>query len=216
MSRLQLGKGDMVPGQRLNLAKASSSELKTIKICLGWDENRTGGSDYDPDVVLAMMDSAKVKCELENFYFYGNLVSKDGEQKSLGGNSFEVVRPGYITHWGDNRTGAGQGDKETIEVKLDKVPSHLVFGLIAVTIFEATERRQNFGMMSNAYIRIINADTNEQLGKLDLDFDASTETGVIFGALMYHNNEWYFSAPPAIEPIVGGLAGFASKYKIGQ
>lgn len=211
---LQLGKGDLVPGQKLNLAKTSSSELKNIRIGLGWDENNTGGHDFDPDVILLMMDSTKTNCKAENFYFYNNLVSKDGEQTQNADKSYRVVRPGYITHNGDNRTGAGAGDDETIDIKLADIPSDLTFGVIAVTIHDAQARRQNFGMMQNAYIRIINKDTNEQLGKLDLDFDASTETGVIFGALIYHNNEWYFSAPPSVEPILGGIEGLVSKYNV--
>lgn len=214
---LQLSKGDLVLGQKLNLAKASSTSLEEFTIGLGWDENTNGTGDFDPDVCLAMMDSTKMNCKVEDFYFFNNLVSKDGEQRmnSATGN-YEVVRPGYITHNGDNRTGAGAGDDETIDIKLSQIPSHLVFGVIAVVIHKAEERRQNFGMMNNAYVRIINKATGEQLGKLDLDFDASTETGIIFGAIIKHNNEWYFSAPSQVEPIKGGLEGLVNKFQIGQ
>lgn len=220
---LQLGKGDLALGQKLDLSKASTSGiLKRIKIGLAWDENHlTGGKPFDADVSLLLKESMDPNevCSSKNFFFYNQLVSEDGEQRyNSAQQKFEVVRPGYITHWGDNLTGDAVGDDESIDIDLDKIPANYVMAIVPVTIFQGNEneppRNQTFSMMSNAYIRILNADTGEQLGKLDLDFDASRETGVIFGALVRRDSGWFFVAPQQIEGFQGGLQGFINKFHI--
>ena len=213
---MNLSKNVVVIGQKLNLNKASDTTLNRLTIALGWSENRvTGGHDFDPDVSLLMLENANSACKVENFYYYNNLVSKDGEQREVSPNKFEVARPGYITHWGDNRTGAGTNtDKETIDIDLTKVPQDLSLGVITVTIFDAKERRQNFGMMDGAFIRLINADTKEELGRMDLDFDASHTVGTVFGSIVRKNGEWFFQAPNSIINIEDGLQGVVNQFNV--
>ena len=213
---MNLSKNVVVIGQKLNLNKASDTTLNRLTIALGWSENRlTGGHDFDPDVSLLMLENANTACKVENFYYYNNLVSKDGEQREVSPNKFEVARPGYITHWGDNRTGSGTNtDKETIDIDLTKVPQDLSLGVITVTIFDAKKRNQNFGMMDGAFIRLINADTKEELGRMDLDFDASHTVGTVFGSIVRKNGEWFFQAPNSIINIEDGLQGVVNQFNV--
>lgn len=214
---MNLAKNELVLNQTLNLNKASDTTLNKLTIALGWEENtsKANAFDFDPDVALTMLQNEGAAGRIQDFYFYNNLVSVDGEQKEVSKNKFEVVKAGYITHWGDNRTGAGTNeDKETIDIDLRKVPSNLNYGVITVTIFDAKKRGQTFGMMKGAFIRLINSETGEELGRMNLKFDASNNVGTIFGAIIRSGNDWFFESPETIINIEDGLQGVINKFNV--
>lgn len=117
-----------------------------------------------------------------------------------------------VEHTGDNRTGDGDGDDETLILKLDWIPSNVQRIAFTVTIHEANTRKQNFGQVSNAYIRVVNKDTGAEVARYDLSEDASTETAMIFGEVYRHNDEWKFKAVG--QGFAGGLAALAGNYGI--
>jgi tellurium resistance protein TerD len=119
---------------------------------------------------------------------------------------------GSVQHTGDNLTGAGEGDDEVIMVDLTRVPADVQKIAFTVTIHEAEQRRQNFGQVGNAYIRVVNADTNSEVTRYDLAEDASTETAMIFGELYRHSGEWRFTAVG--QGYAGGLAAMCRQYGI--
>ena len=118
-----------------------------------------------------------------------------------------------MTHNGDNRTGDGDGDDETISVDLSKVPQEVAKIVFAVTIHEGQQNSQNFGMVDKAYIRVINQDANaEELARFDLSEDGSTEVAMIFGELYRHSGEWKFKAVG--QGFSGGLGALAASYGV--
>ena len=168
----------LTKGQKDDLTKKNPS-LKNIMVGLGWDVNEfDSGADFDLDAAAFML-GANGKCPTEKeFVFYGNLEHASGAVK----------------HMGDNLTGEGDGDDEQIEVSLAKIPSNVERIAFTVTIYDAEPRRQNFGQVSNSYIRIVDADTDSELIRYDLGEDFSIETAVVVGELYKHNGEWKFSA----------------------
>lgn len=185
---------NLTKGGRISLNKEAPG-LKKILIGLGWDTNASDtGSDFDLDASVFLLDSnAKVANE-KDFVFYNNLSTSDGS----------------VVHTGDNRTGEGDGDDESIKVDLSKISSSIKEIAIVVTIHEAAQRKQNFGMVRNAFIRLVNDETNTEIVRYDLEEDYSTETGLLFGRLYFKDNEWKFSA-------VGtgykeGLDGFCKQF----
>lgn len=185
---------NLTKGGRISLNKEAPG-LKKILIGLGWDTNASDtGADFDLDASVFLLDSnAKVANE-KDFVFYNNLSSNDGS----------------VVHTGDNRTGEGDGDDESIKVDLSKISSSIKEIAIVVTIHEAAQRKQNFGMVRNAFIRLVNDETNTEIVRYDLEEDYSTETGLLFGRLYFKDNEWKFSA-------VGtgykeGLDGFCKQF----
>jgi tellurium resistance protein TerD len=183
-------------GQKVDLTKGNPS-LKKIMVGLGWDVNAfDSGADFDLDAA-AFMVGANGKCPSEkDFVFYGNLVHPS-----------EAVK-----HMGDNLTGAGEGDDEQIQVDLTKVPSNIERVAFTVTIYDADVRRQNFGQVSNAYIRIVDESTNTELIRYDLGEDFSIETAIVVGELYRHNGEWKFNAIGS--GFQGGLAALCGHYGI--
>jgi tellurium resistance protein TerD len=168
----------LAKGQKVDLTK-SNPGLKNILVGLGWDTNKyDGGSDFDLDssVFLTGADG-RVRNDAD-FVFYNNLKHSSGA----------------VTHLGDNRTGEGEGDDEQVLIDLSKVPSDVQKISFTVTIFEAQERKQNFGQVDNSFIRIINNDNNEELLKFELGEDFSIETAVVVAELYRHNGEWKFNA----------------------
>jgi tellurium resistance protein TerD len=164
-------------GGNVSLSKEAPN-LKNILIGLGWDARATDGGNFDLDGSLfALNSSEKVRSD-SDFIFYNNLKSSDGS----------------IQHTGDNTTGEGDGDDEAIKVALDKVPIDIEKMAISVTIHEANARKQNFGMVKNAFIRIVNSDNNQEIARFDLSEDMSTEISMIFGEIYRHNGEWKFKA----------------------
>ena len=183
-------------GQKVDLTKGNPG-LKNIMVGLGWDVNAyDGGSDFDLDAA-AFLACADGKCPTEKeFIFYGNLV-----------HSTESVK-----HLGDNLTGEGDGDDEQIQVDLSKIPANIEKVAFTVTIYDADNRRQNFGQVSNAYIRIVDEATNTELIRYDLGEDFSIETAVVVGELYRHNGEWKFNAIGS--GFQGGLAALCGHYGI--
>ena len=165
-------------GQKIDLTKVNPG-LKHIKLGLGWDTNVfDGGADFDLDVSLFMVSkSGKVEHD-EDFIFYNNLKHPS-----------EAVK-----HLGDNLTGAGDGDDEQIKVDLSLVPANVSKIAFTVTIHEALERRQNFGQVSNSFVRVVNEDTKEELLNYELGEDFSIETAVVVCEIYRHNGEWKFNA----------------------
>lgn len=167
----------LAKGANISLSQ-TAPELKNILIGLGWDARSTDGEDFDLDASLFMLsENGKVRRE-EDFIFYGQLKSLEGS----------------IEHTGDNRTGDGDGDDEEIKVFLEKVPTAIQRLAITVTIHEAVSRKQNFGQVSEAFIRLANIDNNIEIARFDLSEDYSTETAMIFGEIYRHNGEWKFKA----------------------
>lgn len=164
-------------GGNVSLSKEDPG-IESVLVGLGWDARSTDGQDFDLDASCFMLGAdGKVRSD-SDFIFYNNLKSTDGA----------------VEHTGDNRTGAGEGDDEAINVDLFKVPADVSKLVFAVTIHEAETRKQNFGQVSNAFIRIVNRKTNKEVARFDLSEDASTNTAMIFGELYRHNNEWKFRA----------------------
>lgn len=181
-------------GQRIDLTKNDPSLQRTI-IGLGWDVAYfDGGQDFDLDASVFLLD-ANGKCRHDlDFIFYNNLQSADGS----------------VVHTGDNRTGEGDGDDEQIKVDLSKVPADVHRIAITVTIHDAEGRRQNFGQVSNAFVRLVNEDTNVEVIRFDLGEDFSIETAVVFCELYRHGSDWKFNAVGS--GYQGGLAALVRAY----
>lgn len=182
-------------GGNVSLSK-SEPGLKRILIGLGWDARSTDGADFDLDASAFMLGAnGKVPNE-KAFIFYGNLQAPDGS----------------VVHAGDNKTGGGDGDDEVIKVDLDLVPAEVQTVAITVTIHEADARNQNFGQVKNAFIRIVNGETDKEIARYDLSEDYSTETAMIFGEIYRHNGDWKFRAVG--QGYSGGLAAMCAQYGI--
>ena len=183
-------------GQKVSLTKGNPG-LKKVVVGLGWDVNQfdTGG-DFDLDAAAFLLtDSGKVSRQ-EDFIYFGNLTHPSGS----------------VQHMGDNLTGAGEGDDEQIRVDLSKVPEHITKIAFTVTIYDSDVRRQNFGQVSNAFIRIVDEATGTELIHYDLGEDFSIETAVVVGELYRHNGEWKFNAIGS--GFQGGLAALCAHYGI--
>ncbi len=182
-------------GGNISLTK-TSPDLKNVLIGLGWDARSTSGDDFDLDASIFMVGAnGKVRSDAE-FIFYGQLRSACGS----------------VEHTGDNRTGDADGDDEAIKVLLDKVPAEITRLVVAVTIHDADIRRQNFGMVHNAYIRVVNSDNDAELARFDLTEDASVETAMIFGEVYRHNGEWKLRAVG--QGYAGGLHALAVSHGV--
>jgi len=185
----------LTKGGNVSLSKEAPG-LKEILVGLGWDARASDGADFDLDAsAFLLKEDGKARND-GDFIFYNNLRSADGS----------------IEHTGDNRTGAGDGDDEAIKIFLDKVPQDVQKVSIAVTIHDAAQRSQNFGMVSNAFIRVVNLADNKELARFDLSEDMSTETAVIFGEVYRHSGEWKFKAIG--QGFAGGLQPLAKNFGI--
>ena len=183
-------------GQKVSLTKGNPG-LKKVVVGLGWDVNQfdTGG-DFDLDAAAFLLgDSGKV-AKSGDFVFYGNLTHPSGA----------------VQHMGDNLTGAGDGDDEQIKIDLTLVPANVTKIAFTATIYEPEQRRQNFGQVNNAFIRIYNEETGEEMLRYDLGEDFSIETAVVFGELYKNNNEWKFNAIGS--GYQGGLAALCANYGV--
>ncbi|MCM1992822.1 TerD family protein [Oceanirhabdus seepicola] len=180
-------------GQKINLSKEAPGLKKAI-IGLGWDTNKySGGHDFDLDASAFLANESGKSAE-EDFVFYGNLKHKSEA----------------VIHTGDNRTGDGDGDDEQIIVDFQKIPSHISKVAITATIYEAMKRQQSFGQVSNAYIRLVDAETNNEILRFDLSEEYSIETALVFCEIYIKNGEWRFSAVGA--GFSGGLAALCQNY----
>lgn len=183
-------------GQKVNLTKDNPGLMK-IMVGLGWDVNAfdTGGA-FDLDAAAFLLDVNGKVTGTQDFVFYGNLNHPSGG----------------VNHQGDNLTGAGAGDDEQIQVDLSKVPATITKIAFTVTIYEADTRQQNFGQINNAFIRIVNETTGQELLRYDLSEDFSIETAIIFGELYRNGSEWKFNAVGS--GYQGGLAALCAQYGI--
>jgi len=182
-------------GGNVNLSKEAPG-LTTVKLGLGWDARATDGAAFDLDASAFMLKADGKVTSDAGFIFYNNANSACGAVK----------------HAGDNRSGEGEGDDESIIVDLTKIPADIEKIAVAVTIHEADERRQNFGMVSKAYVRCINASGEAEIARYDLSEDSSTETAMIFGELYKHGSEWKFKAVG--QGFAGGLAPLATNFGV--
>lgn len=183
-------------GQKVSLTKGNPG-LSKVVVGLGWDVNQfdTGG-DFDLDAAAFLLtDSGKVS-KSEDFVFYGNLKHPSG----------------CAQHMGDNLTGAGDGDDEQIKITLSSVPADITKIAFTVTIYEAEQRRQNFGQVNNAFIRIYNEETGEEMVRYDLGEDFSIETAAVFGELYKNGSEWKFNAIGS--GYQGGLAALCASFGV--
>ncbi|MCD7034706.1 TerD family protein [Metabacillus sp. GX 13764] len=184
----------LAKGQRIDLTKTNPGLTKAI-IGLGWDTNLySGGFDFDLDASAFLADAnGKVQND-EEFIFYNNLKSPTGA----------------VEHTGDNRTGEGEGDDEQIIIDFSLIPAHVEKIGITVTIHDAEQRKQNFGQVSNAFVRVVNPDTNDEILRFDLGEDFSIETAVVVCELYKHAGEWKFNAIGS--GFSGGLAALCRNY----
>jgi tellurium resistance protein TerD len=170
--------------------------LTNIDVGLGWDARVTDGSAFDLDASAFLCSEAgKVRSDAD-FIFYNNKSSSDGS----------------IVHQGDNLTGEGDGDDEVVAIDLSKVPADVQKVAFTVTIHDADARKQNFGQVSNAYIRVVNKADNKEIVRYDLSEDYSTETAMIFGELYRHGSEWKFKAIG--QGFAGGLGPLAQNFGV--
>ncbi|MDM5176424.1 chemical-damaging agent resistance protein C [Massilia sp. CCM 8695] len=182
-------------GGNVNLSKEAPGLTKMI-VGLGWDTRATDGSAFDLDGAVFLLDaSGKVRSDAD-FIFYNNLKSADGS----------------ITHSGDNTTGAGDGDDESVTIDLANVPADIDKVVLAVTIHDAETRRQNFGMVSKAFVRCINAAGNAEIARYDLSEDGSTEAAMVFGEVYRAGADWKFRAIG--QGFQGGLGPLAKSYGV--
>ncbi|MCL2160427.1 MAG: TerD family protein [Betaproteobacteria bacterium] len=182
-------------GGNVNLSKTAPSMSKML-VGLGWDVRATDGAEFDLDASAFLLNaSGRVRTDTD-FIFYNCPRSTDGS----------------VEHGGDNRTGAGDGDDETIMIDLGKVPADIEKIAICVTIHDADARRQNFGMVSAAYVRCVDAASNAEIAKYDLSEDASVETAMIFGEIYRNGGDWKFKAIG--QGFQGGLGPLARNYGV--
>lgn len=184
----------LTKGEKIDLTKEAPG-LVQASLGLGWDVNSSGGNAFDLDASAFMLGANGKLISDKGFVFFHNLKSPCGS----------------VVHSGDNLTGQGDGDDETISVDLSKVPAEAEQILFVVNIYQADTRSQNFGQVKNAFIRLYDAVTKEQVLKYDLSEDFSSVTAVQFGRLYRHNGAWKFEATGAGEK--AGLQAYLDKYK---
>jgi tellurium resistance protein TerD len=183
----------------INLTKggnaALGASLQKFVVGMGWDTNQSdSGQDFDLDASAFMLGADGKVISDKHFIFFNNLTSPEG----------------CVEHTGDNLTGAGDGDDESIKVDLSKMPANCESITFVVTIHDAEARRQNFGQVRNAFVRIYDPSTNEEILKYDLGEDFSVETAVEFGNLYKKDGAWKFKAIGT--GYAGGLAKFVTQF----
>jgi tellurium resistance protein TerD len=183
-------------GAKVDLTKGNPG-LSKLVVGLGWDTNKyAGGADFDLDAAAFLLaGSGKVASDAD-FVFYNNLSHSSGA----------------VVHQGDNLTGEGEGDDEQIRVDLSKIPANYEKIAFTVTIHDAEVRKQNFGQVSNAFIRIVNETNGQELMRYDLGEDFSVETAVVVAELYRNGAEWKFNAIGS--GFKGGLAALCKNFGI--
>jgi tellurium resistance protein TerD len=182
-------------GGNVSLTKEAPG-LTAALVGLGWDARTTTGDDFDLDASALMVDANNRILSDQHFVFFNNLRSPDGS----------------VEHTGDNLTGEGEGDDEAIKVNLAGVPAEVDKIVFAVSIYDADNRRQSFGQVRNAFIRVVNQANDQEITRYDLSEDASTETAMIFGEVYRNGSEWKFRAVG--QGYSTGLAGIARDYGV--
>lgn len=185
----------LTKGQNVSLNRTDPS-LTEVLIGLGWDARSSDGQDFDLDASLFMVsENGKVPSD-DYFIFYNQLRSPCGS----------------VEHTGDNLTGDGEGDDESIIVRLNEVQPQIKSLFITVTIHDAEARKQNFGQVSNAFIRLVNHQTGQEVVRFDLSEDYSTETAMVFGEIYRYQGEWKFRAIG--QGYAGGLYSLCQQYGV--
>jgi tellurium resistance protein TerD len=182
-------------GSNLSLSKADP-QLRKAMIGLGWDPRTTAGEQFDLDASALLLTAAGKVRSNDDFVFYNQLSSADGS----------------VTHQGDNRTGEGEGDDEQVLIDLAAVSAQIEKIVIIVTIDQAEARRQNFGQVRDAFCRVVNEETDNEIVRYDLTEDAAAETCMIFAEIYRHNGDWKFRAVG--QGYASGLRGIASDFGI--
>lgn len=186
----------LAKGQRVSLEKIAPG-LSEIFVGLGWDVKATDtGYDFDLDSSVFLLGANEKLLSDNHFIFYNNLTSPDADKS--------------IQHTGDNLTGVGEGDDEVIKINLKKVPADIQKIVFTVTIHEAQQRHQNFGQVQNAFVRLVNAQTNQEAVRYDLVEDYSVETALIMAELYRKDGEWRLNAVGA--GYQGGLQALLDRY----
>lgn len=186
---------NLTKGGNVSLTKEAPS-MTSVLFGLGWDARVTDGQDFDLDASVFLVDDSGKVISDSAFIFYNNKTSPCGG----------------VEHQGDNRTGEGDGDDEQVLVHLNKLDSAIKKVVFAVTIYDSEARNQNFGQVSNAYIRVVDSSSNVEIARYDLSEDAAVETAMIFGELYKHNDEWKFKAIG--QGFTGGLSALASNFGV--
>ena len=186
-------------GQKVDLTKGNAG-LKRLIVGLGWDEvekkvgffGRKKGADIDCDASALVCGVGGKLLDKDDIVYFGNLKH----------------RTGAITHLGDNLTGEGEGDDEQLIVELNAIPESYEKIIFVVNIYKAFERNQHFGMIKNAFIRIVDADTKQELCKYNLSENYNNMTAMIFGEVYRYKGEWKFNAigQPTQDKGLGELA----------
>lgn len=185
----------LTKGGNINLSKEAPG-LSKITLGLGWEKRVTAGTEFDLDAsAFLITEAGKVRSDAD-FIFYKQTTSTCGS----------------VQHSGDNRTGEGSGDDEKVHVDLSKIPADVQKVVFTVTIYDHQTRNQNFGMVSNAYIRVLDQGNGNEIARYDLSEDASTVTAMIFGELYRHNGEWKFKAVG--QGFSNGLAEMARNFGV--
>jgi tellurium resistance protein TerD len=182
-------------GGNVSLSKEAPG-LTSVSIGLGWDARTTTGTDFDLDASAIMVDTAGKVLSDKHFIFFNNKTSPEGS----------------VEHAGDNLTGEGDGDDETIKVNLAAVPAEVDRIVFPVSVYEGEARSQGFGQVRNAFIRVINNAGGAELTRYDLSEDASTETAMLFGELYRNGAEWKFRAVG--QGYSTGLTGIARDFGV--
>ena len=185
----------LVKGGNVSLTKEAPT-MTVAMVGLGWDARVTDGKEFDLDASLFMLSENDKVLSDSHFIFFNNTKSPCG--------SIELQ--------GDNRTGEGDGDDEQIKINLSQIPDNVKKLIFSVTIYDAENRKQNFGMVSNSFIRVYDNDNGVEIARFDLSEDASTETAMVFGELYRHGSEWKFRAVG--QGFAGGLSAMASQYGV--
>ena len=184
----------LAKGQKVDLTKTNPG-LSKLQVGLGWDTNRyDGSSDFDLDAAAFLLDTEGKVVSETDFIYYNNP-----------SNAYKSVKAA-----GDNKTGEGEGDDETIFIDLNNVPENIDSIALTVTIHEAAVRHQNFGLVENSYIRIVDDVKQEEIIRYELDEDFSIETAIVVAKLYRHNGEWKFNAVGA--GFQGGLAALCQNF----
>ncbi|MFE5329468.1 TerD family protein [Embleya sp. NPDC056575] len=182
-------------GGNVSLTKEAPG-LTAVVVGLGWDLRTTTGEDFDLDASAIVVNATGKVYSDQHFVFFNNMKTPDGS----------------VEHTGDNRTGEGEGDDEQIKVNLAGLPADVDKVVFPVSVYDADNRKQSFGQVRNAFIRVLNAADNVELARYDLSEDASTETAMLFGELYRAGTDWKFRALG--QGYASGLAGIAKDFGV--
>lgn len=182
-------------GGNVSLTKEAPG-MTAVLVGLGWDARTTTGTDFDLDASAIMVTAEGKVLSDSHFIFFNNMTSPEGS----------------VEHTGDNLTGEGEGDDESIKVDLSAVPADVAKVVFPVSIYEAEQRTQSFGQVRNAFIRVVNQASGAEIARFDLTEDASSETAMVFGELYRSGTEWKFRAVG--QGYASGLAGIAKDFGV--